>query len=535
MLKPLTHSQLSPISTEPSNSSIAFRDLPLKDQSSLAVSQVSDIQSDPTRQILRRTLANPLLVGSDKAETLIDHSGGAQMTGGRGQDQFWIGDWNSPLGPSVITDFELDIDQLRISRLGAKFENLTFQETPTETTILDQGRAIAKLIGIKAAQMDQSRFIFDQSNRAQTLQVALDQSLTQPGSSPGATTAVFTPDEFSWKGASGIANLQTQSPMQPDAVFNIGSITKTFTAATTLKVVEQGKITLDDTLGQWLPQIAKNIPDGATITLRQLLNGSSGVYDFTTSSRFRLESVIDYLFGSPWNWKPQDLVAYAYNQPRFSGENSSAIWTYPNTGTILAGLMVEQATGTPFASLIQREILDPLKLESTFFNETRRPVPSQALGYEDFLQPKGLGTDGILDDTSKINTARLGSYTGGLSSTAQDVARFTQALLHEDLLQPQSRTQLLSFVEEGIPYEGIGFGLGIANYNTAFGQAWGKKGNVAGYESQLLYFPDQNGAISVALVNRGVVLSGPPTDASGQPRYPVDAVSLASTQALFTS
>ncbi|MGG6263196.1 serine hydrolase [Leptolyngbya sp. AN03gr2] len=535
MLNPLMHPDLS-LSANLHSSHIQQLSSPLLETpiSALnALPSVSPIQETPENLILRRTITHQVLVGGAGNDTLIDNSGGAIMTGGQGRDQFWIGAWSSPQGPSVVTDFSNGTDQLRISRLGATFADLTIQDNPLETTILDQGREIAKLIGIKAAQIDQSSFIFDNSDRAQKLQAALDQTLTQPGSAPGTTTAVVTPDEFTWKGASGIADLGTRTPMQADNIFNIGSITKTFTAATTLKIVEQGKISLDDTLGRWLPDIAQRIPDGASLTLRQLLNGTSGVYDFTNSPRFRFDSIVDYLFGSWRNWQPQELVAYAYGQPRFSGPASSSVWVYPNTGTILAGLMVEKATGTPFAAVMKTEILDPLGLNNTFFNGTRKPVQNQARGYEDFLKPKGLGPDGNLDDTAKINTAAIGSYTGGLSSTAQDLARFTQALLGEDLLKPDSKAQLLSFVEEGLPYEGKGFGLGIADYSTPFGRAWGKKGDVAGYESQMLYFPERNGAINIALVNRGVVLSGPATNPSGQPIYPVDAVTLASNQATF--
>jgi CubicO group peptidase (beta-lactamase class C family) len=93
------------------------------------------------------------------------------------------------------------------------------------------------------------------------------------------SNGIVTPDGFTWLGAAGVSDLNSQTPMQTDDIFGIGSITKTFTAATVLKLTERGELSLDDILGQWLPDIAAKIPDSDNVTIRQLLDGSSGIVD----------------------------------------------------------------------------------------------------------------------------------------------------------------------------------------------------------------------------------------------------------------
>ncbi|NJL79727.1 MAG: beta-lactamase family protein [Richelia sp. SM2_1_7] len=138
-------------------------------------------------------------------------------------------------------------------------------------------------ITLSQRQILDKRFINNKINHksvspevADKLQTALDKTIEKDG--VGASVKIISP-LGKWVTTSGVSNLETQTSVESGDKFQIGSITKTFTAVVVLKLAEEGKLSLDDTLEKWLPEIAQNIPDGNDITIRQLLNGSSGIYD----------------------------------------------------------------------------------------------------------------------------------------------------------------------------------------------------------------------------------------------------------------
>ena len=343
-------------------------------------------------------------------------------------------------------------------------------------------------------------------------QDALNKGQTDTGT-PGATQAIITPDGFTWEGATGVSNLDTQTPTQVEDTFNVGSITKSFTAATVLKLAESGQLSLDDTLDQWLPDVAANIPDGKDITIRQMLNGSSGIPDYINDAKFNADVQANFLSGSTRKWQPEELVAYIYGQPRFSGDLSSKEWVYPNTGNVIVGLIIEKATGTTFAQAVREEVIDPLGLNNTFLDGYEPAIGSQATGYEDIFKADGsIGQDGTLDDVTGFQDPTIVYGAGGLISNAQDVTRYSNALFGGELLQPNSQKELLTFVNneipipggggKRIPYEGNRYGLGIANFEDSLGNYYGKGGSDTGYRSETRYFPDQDGATVSILSNR---------------------------------
>lgn len=103
------------------------------------------------------------------------------------------------------------------------------------------------LSNVDASKLDAESFVFG-PELADSLQTSPNQSLKESGA-PGATNAIITPDGFTWQGATGISDVIKQTPVQPNDIFGIGTITKTFTAATVLKLAEEGTLSLDDTLG----------------------------------------------------------------------------------------------------------------------------------------------------------------------------------------------------------------------------------------------------------------------------------------------
>jgi D-alanyl-D-alanine carboxypeptidase len=193
----------------------------------------------------------------------------------------------------------------------------------------------------------------------QQLQTALDQAR---GDIPGAAVAIISP-KGNWFGASGVADLATGRVLQPSDRFQIGSITKTFVATTTLQLVEEGILNLDDKLTDRLPtSVTEWIPNANQITLRQLLNHTSGVPDYT-DVLFRWAAVNPGVFFN--NWQPQELVSFIDGlEASFQPGDS---WQYSNTNYLLLGMVVETATNNNIAQEIRDRILEPLALTNTFF------------------------------------------------------------------------------------------------------------------------------------------------------------------------
>ena len=238
------------------------------------------------------------------------------------------------------------------------------------------------------------------------LELSLEQTATDLGLENLAVGVGIVTPKGNWTGASGVADIKTQTETTPDGLFNIGSISKTFTAATILKLQEDGKLNLDDTLGQWLPKIAAKIPEGENLTLRQLLNGSGGISDYVGNDEFLADLAEVYLAGENKNWQPEEIVEYIAGEPLFSSQFSTDIWTYPNTGYVIAAAIAEKAAGKPFTEILDEEILQPLGLENTFFSTEEVDIDRRVRGYEDIFTAKvELGQDGILEDYTPLNSS----------------------------------------------------------------------------------------------------------------------------------
>lgn len=343
---------------------------------------------------------------------------------------------------------------------------------------------------------------------ASQLQATLDKTVQETGI-PGAVVGIVSP-QGTWYGASGLSNRETGTPMQLDNLFFTGSIKKTFTAATLLKLQEQGKLSLDDTLGKWLPEIASKIPDGSNITIRQLLNGSAGIYDFTQDVDPEIAKDPSILLSR--NWQPEDAIAYAYGKPRYTGRTCSSVWCYTNTSSLIAEQIVEKATGSTYSSVLRNQVLEPLGMNHTFV-AGEEEIPAQLVrGYTD------INADGNLTDVTDYDLAIVRAAGGNVTSNAQDLIRFSQGLFGGELLKGESFNQMLTFVDTGYTSvdpggeaQGLTYGLGVQNiFPTPWGNMWGKGGTNLGNEVEMQYFPDSR-ITAVTLVN-GVNVPVAPID-----------------------
>ena len=282
---------------------------------------------------------------------------------------------------------------------------------------------------------------------------------------PGAVLVVRDGDE-QLRLSAGTSNLATGTPMRVDNRFKIGSITKTFVATVVLDLVRDGKVRLGDTVAQWLPGL---VPNGAHITVRQLLRHQSGLFDYFEDPR----ATAPYLGGDlGFVWAPRALIKLATSHPPNFPPGTA--FSYSNTNYLVLGLIVERATGHSLRQELRRRIFKPLHLGSTRFPTSQRFGPRLAHGY--LWSPQGR------QDVTPVSQS-LGWAAGGAVSSAGDVARFYRALLGGRIL-PQ---RLLHEMRQTVPLgPGVGYGLGIIRVASPCGPLLGHDGSFAGYLSDTL-------------------------------------------------
>jgi D-alanyl-D-alanine carboxypeptidase len=293
------------------------------------------------------------------------------------------------------------------------------------------------------------------------LQQALDGVVA--ASVPGAILLVREGDE-TVRLTSGYANLRAKTPIRTTDRFRIGSLTKTFVSAVILQLVDEGKLSLGDSVERWLPGL---VPNGENITIRQLLNMKAGLYDYPNDPR--VEG--DFVKGN-WahKWSPRRLVEIGVShKPLFAPGKG---WAYCNTCYVLAGLIVEKATGNPIRTELQRRILEPLGLENTSFDTERRMAGPHAHGY--FRDGKQL-----IDTT--LLTPSWAWAAGAMVSTADDTATFYRALSRGQVVRPALLREMQATVAAYSPTQR--YGLGLARFPTPCGQMWGNGGDIVGYNS----------------------------------------------------
>ena len=316
------------------------------------------------------------------------------------------------------------------------------------------------------------------------LQEALDRELAQHNVR-GASAAVIVPGHDTWLGASGISHENV--PMEPEMIFGMGSMTKNFMATIVLQLAEEGVLTVDDPVRQWLPPHPKI--DG-NITIRQLLNHTSGLYDFTTNPDWGPAIAADF----NRIWSPEETISAFVLKPDFAPGTG---FEYSSTNYLVIGMIIEAATHTQVSLQLRNRILDPLNLTHTFFSVEEEIVGTLAHRWFDINQ------DGQMEDLSSYSRNALDSMLwtcGALYSTAEDVVRYSRALFRCELFTRNSLVQMLTFIPyPPIPTRGYGFGiLTIPDFIPGV-LAYGHDGTVPGYKARWVYLPDHGVHIAVLL------------------------------------
>ncbi|MEJ1200463.1 MULTISPECIES: serine hydrolase domain-containing protein [unclassified Streptomyces] len=292
-----------------------------------------------------------------------------------------------------------------------------------------------------------------------------------------------------WMGTSGVGNLKTGTPRSVVDRYRIGSMTKTFVATVMLQLDAEGRIDLDSSVDTWLPGVVRgNGNDGRLISLRQLLNHTSGIPSYTADPEFLergfTEKFLEHRYDT---YPPEQLVDIAMRQkPPF---DPGTAWSYSNTNYVLAGMVIEKASGRPYEEEIKRRVIEPLGLYATSVPRTASSMPAPSSRAYSKLSLAPRPTDRTYDVT-ELNPSAAAS-AGAMISTSGDLNRFYSALLGGRLLPAKQ----LAEMKTTVPVSGAGlitaYGLGLMKFSPSCGAVvWGHGGNIQGSASQAVTSAD---------------------------------------------
>jgi D-alanyl-D-alanine carboxypeptidase len=311
-----------------------------------------------------------------------------------------------------------------------------------------------------------------------------------------------------------------------DDHFRIGSNTKTMTGTVLLQLAQEGRIGLDDPVSKYRPEV----PDGDDITIAQLLDMRSGLYNYSEDEQFNAQLDSDPLRV----WKPDELLAIAFAHPAYFAPGAG--FHYSNTNLILAGLIVEQLTGHSLQDEFQQRIFGPLGLRDTLLpgptdaglpaphpqgymfgtnvstlDDPALPAPEQSAAASGALLPKDV----------TVSNPSWAWAAGGAISTAADLTRYATALVGGGLLDPKmQKTRLDSIqpIQTPAPFE-VGYGLALVR----FGPLYGHDGQIPGYNSFMAHDPVRKNTV--------IVLTSLFAGADG--KQPANQMAMAIIQALY--
>ena len=320
------------------------------------------------------------------------------------------------------------------------------------------------------------------------------------GGYPAALTAVRDKDGNTIGAAAGVGNLETGEAPPLDGEVRIGSNTKTFVAVVILQLVQEGKITLDEPIETYLPGLLHGEGiDGAKITVRQLLQHTSGLPEYTDT----VPGETDIFQIRDNYYSTRDLLDVALSKPAAFEPGSQ--FKYTNTNYIVLSLLAEKVTHRPLAEQITQRIIEPLGLTHTYY-----PGP----GEEDIrgTHPHGYHRNSSAEEWKDI-TRMDPSWAGGagaMISTPSELGTFIQATFNGTLLTQDSIAEMKKTVDTGQPNHGYGLGI-FSMPLSCGGEAWGHNGGLPGYVTQNMVGPDGT-TVTTAGTAWGPALLSDPTD-----------------------
>lgn len=298
----------------------------------------------------------------------------------------------------------------------------------------------------------------------------------------GVSAAVQLPDGQVWKGVAGVSSATAGDTIRPDMIFGVGSVSKTIAGACVMSLVEQGKLSLSDRVDKWLPAFPNVNP---AITVQQLLNHTSGVYNFTDNPA--LNTAVSSNFAKIWT--PQEVLNQFVRAPLFTPGNG---WTYSNSGYLLLGLIVEAAAGKPYHEVVKTNLFDKVGLQGVILFPNEQTTQELAHLWADLLG------GGFPIDLQSLNISMNALFSvawtaGAYQSTPENIAKWMRHLFKGEVVSQASLTEMKKYVQVTPSYQ---YGLGISRYTSQGYELLGHGGDII-YKSLVLYIPDCDISIAV--------------------------------------
>lgn len=315
----------------------------------------------------------------------------------------------------------------------------------------------------------------------QRLQTILDEAV-RTDQLTGAMLTVLQSGAVDWSGASGLSR-RPDVALRPEEPFRCGSVTKYLAAVIALQLVEEDDLSLDRTLdGLLRASLVDSLPDGEAITVRMLLNHTSGLADYAENPALGQAILAD----PDRKWTPEELIglALALEPAGTPGQR----WSYASTNYVLLELVLEAVSGKTFDRLLAERVIVPLGLIHTLL-----PLDSSLDGAHGYQDVEG---DEALEDMTFVDPSYLRA-AGGVVSTTRELVRVSRALWRYELLSSSSVQTMQQTVPTEQPFATYGLGLTVL-----FGSYYGHAGIVPGYTSGLFYWPQEDVTVALA-INQG--------------------------------
>lgn len=308
-----------------------------------------------------------------------------------------------------------------------------------------------------------------------------------PADRPGMAAIVTEHGRTVYLAGRGLADVEHRTPIAGNTVFRLGSITKQFTSSVIMQLVQEERISLDDPLSRFLPDYPQ---PGAAVTVRQLLNHTSGIQSYTSIPGWMVEANTNRPHTTA------EMVGVFSGLPVVSPPGVR--WQYNNSGYVLLGAIIERVTGMPWHEAIARRITAPLGLTTIRYGVGEESVPLMAHGYT-------VGAGGV--QPARLIHMSVPHAAGALLGSAEDLARWAQALHHGRVVNAESYRLMTAptTLSDGTtnPY-----GFGLANVEVRGRRAITHNGGIFGFATDSIYFPEQD--IFVAVLANSDQPSVPP-------------------------
>lgn len=303
------------------------------------------------------------------------------------------------------------------------------------------------------------------------------------GGSPSVSIAVLRRTDTLLLRAYGIANLEWDVPATPATVYRVGSVTKQFTAALVMQLVDSGRVRLDDSIGAPLPSLPAR---WRPVTVRQLLNHTSGIPSYTGSPIGRRRLVEDL---------PPDSIVLATAGDTLDFAPGTR-WSYDNTGYLLLGMLLEKVTGKPYETLLEERLFRPAGLVETRYCHTDPVLKRRAAGYY-------RTTDGVFHNAPWLSMTQPFS-AGAICSTARDLARWNRAL-HGGRVVSAAAYRAMTTPEGGALRAPVRYGYGLIADTLAGTPIVTHGGAIHGFMAANAWFPAESLSVTVLANANNVV------------------------------